>query len=69
MGQHQLPVKAITQNGTHSITTAIQGPSSSGETQEHLAGTGHQAWFKSRCFRCLDGTETLLLLRLVVYGV
>ncbi|XP_063328518.1 forkhead box protein K2 [Pelmatolapia mariae] len=29
MGQHQLPVKAITQNGTHSITTAIQGPSSS----------------------------------------
>uniref|UniRef100_A0A8C4I2W9 Forkhead box protein K2 n=1 Tax=Dicentrarchus labrax TaxID=13489 RepID=A0A8C4I2W9_DICLA len=26
MGQHQLPIKAITQNGTHSITTAIQGP-------------------------------------------
>uniref|UniRef100_A0A671X385 Forkhead box protein K2 n=1 Tax=Sparus aurata TaxID=8175 RepID=A0A671X385_SPAAU len=29
MGQHQLPIKAITQNGTHSITTAIQGPVSS----------------------------------------
>lgn len=33
MGQHQLPIKAITQNGTHSITTAIQGPASSGGTQ------------------------------------
>ncbi|KAM8723593.1 forkhead box protein K2 [Acanthopagrus latus] len=29
VGQHQLPIKAITQNGTHSITTAIQGPVSS----------------------------------------
>ncbi|KAM9843186.1 forkhead box protein K2 [Aulostomus maculatus] len=29
VGQHQLPVKAITQNGTHSITTAIQGAASS----------------------------------------
>lgn len=29
VGQHQLPIKAITQNGTHSITTAIQGPTSS----------------------------------------
>lgn len=29
IGQHQLPIKAITQNGTHSITTAIQGPISS----------------------------------------
>ncbi|XP_026209860.1 forkhead box protein K2 [Anabas testudineus] len=29
MGQHQLPIKAITQNGTHSITTALQGPASS----------------------------------------
>ncbi|XP_049925637.1 forkhead box protein K2 [Epinephelus moara] len=29
MGQHQLPIKAITQNGTHSITTAIQGSASS----------------------------------------
>ncbi|XP_072224517.1 forkhead box protein K2-like [Leuresthes tenuis] len=29
MGQHQLPIKAITQNGTHSITTALQGPTSS----------------------------------------
>ncbi|XP_029293820.1 forkhead box protein K2 isoform X1 [Cottoperca gobio] len=29
MGQHQLPIKAITQNGTHSITTAIHGPVSS----------------------------------------
>ncbi|KAM6966740.1 forkhead box protein K2 [Tautogolabrus adspersus] len=29
LGQHQLPIKAITQNGTHSITTAIQGPVSS----------------------------------------
>ncbi|KAM9346438.1 forkhead box protein K2 isoform 1-T1 [Symphorus nematophorus] len=32
MGQHQLPIKAITQNGTHSITTAIQGPASSAAT-------------------------------------
>lgn len=31
MGQHQLPIKAITQNGTHSIAAALQGPSSSGE--------------------------------------
>lgn len=31
MGQHQLPIKAITQNGTHSITTAIQGPASSAQ--------------------------------------
>lgn len=30
IGQHQLPIKAITQNGTHSITTAIHGPASSG---------------------------------------
>ncbi|CAJ1075551.1 forkhead box protein K2 [Xyrichtys novacula] len=29
LGQHQLPIKAITQNGTHSITTAIQGAGSS----------------------------------------
>nr|ALK24162.1 forkhead box K2 [Siniperca chuatsi] len=29
IGQHQLPIKAITQNGTHSITTAIQAPASS----------------------------------------
>ncbi|KAL7378417.1 hypothetical protein ABVT39_013316 [Epinephelus coioides] len=29
IGQHQLPIKAITQNGTHSITTAIQGSASS----------------------------------------
>uniref|UniRef100_UPI0037E92AF2 forkhead box protein K2 isoform X2 n=1 Tax=Semicossyphus pulcher TaxID=241346 RepID=UPI0037E92AF2 len=29
LGQHQLPIKAITQNGTHSITTAIQGSASS----------------------------------------
>ncbi|AWP19414.1 hypothetical protein SMAX5B_016006 [Scophthalmus maximus] len=28
IGQHQLPVKAITQNGTHSFTTALQGPAS-----------------------------------------
>ncbi|XP_012736272.2 forkhead box protein K2 [Fundulus heteroclitus] len=26
VGQHQLPIKAITQNGTHSITTALQAP-------------------------------------------
>lgn len=32
VGQHQLPIKAITQNGTHSLTTALQAPSSSGET-------------------------------------
>ncbi|KAJ4932715.1 hypothetical protein JOQ06_011130 [Pogonophryne albipinna] len=29
MGQHQLPIKAITQNGTHSVTTAIHGATSS----------------------------------------
>ncbi|KAL3053229.1 hypothetical protein OYC64_005714 [Pagothenia borchgrevinki] len=29
MGQHQLPIKAITQNGTHSATTAIHGATSS----------------------------------------
>uniref|UniRef100_A0A146V410 Forkhead box protein K2 n=1 Tax=Fundulus heteroclitus TaxID=8078 RepID=A0A146V410_FUNHE len=29
VGQHQLPIKAITQNGTHSITTALQAPISS----------------------------------------
>nr|XP_020460503.1 forkhead box protein K2-like [Monopterus albus] len=29
VGQHQLPIKTITQNGTHSSTTAIQGPASS----------------------------------------
>lgn len=29
IGQHQLPIKAITQNGTHSITTAIHGAASS----------------------------------------
>lgn len=38
VGQHQLPIKAITQNGTHSITTAIQGPASSGET--------HRRWLR-----------------------
>lgn len=31
LGQHQLPIKTITQNGTHSITTALQAPASSGE--------------------------------------
>lgn len=30
VGQHQLPVKAITQNGTH-VAAALQGPSSAGE--------------------------------------
>lgn len=34
VGQHQLPIKAITQNGTHSITTALQGPVGSGEKVE-----------------------------------
>uniref|UniRef100_A0A1A8JAH1 Forkhead box protein K2 n=2 Tax=Nothobranchius TaxID=28779 RepID=A0A1A8JAH1_NOTKU len=29
IGQHQLPIKTITQNGTHSITTALQAPVSS----------------------------------------
>ncbi|XP_014906248.1 forkhead box protein K2 [Poecilia latipinna] len=29
VGQHQLPIKAITQNGTHSLTTALQAPSGS----------------------------------------
>uniref|UniRef100_A0A3P9MGP9 Forkhead box protein K2 n=1 Tax=Oryzias latipes TaxID=8090 RepID=A0A3P9MGP9_ORYLA len=29
LGQHQLPIKTITQNGTHSITTALQAPASS----------------------------------------
>ncbi|KAM6904782.1 forkhead box protein K2 [Xenentodon cancila] len=32
LGQHQLPIRAITQNGTHSVTTALQGAASSGET-------------------------------------
>lgn len=32
LGQHQLPIKTITQNGTHSLTTALQAPVSSGET-------------------------------------
>uniref|UniRef100_H3D127 Forkhead box protein K2 n=1 Tax=Tetraodon nigroviridis TaxID=99883 RepID=H3D127_TETNG len=27
LGQHQLPVKAITQNGTHGVAAALQGPS------------------------------------------
>lgn len=36
VGQHQLPIKAITQNGTHSLTTALQAPSSSGETPGSL---------------------------------
>lgn len=31
VGQHQLPVKAITQNGTH-VAAALQGSSSSGES-------------------------------------
>lgn len=31
VGHHQLPVKAITQNGTHSVAAPLQGPSSSGE--------------------------------------
>ena len=35
MGQHQLPIKAITQNGTHSATTAIHGATSSGEKQRY----------------------------------
>ncbi|XP_037834539.1 forkhead box protein K2-like isoform X2 [Kryptolebias marmoratus] len=29
LGQHQLPIKTITQNGTHSLTTALQAPISS----------------------------------------
>lgn len=33
VGQHQLPVKAITQNGTH-VVSAVQG---SGSTGEHLS--------------------------------
>ncbi|XP_054616660.1 forkhead box protein K2 isoform X2 [Dunckerocampus dactyliophorus] len=32
LGQHQLPIKAITQNGTHSITTAIQSVANSAAT-------------------------------------
>uniref|UniRef100_A0A3Q3XJB3 Forkhead box protein K2 n=1 Tax=Mola mola TaxID=94237 RepID=A0A3Q3XJB3_MOLML len=32
LGQHQLPIRAITQNGTHSGTTAIQSPASSGQS-------------------------------------
>nr|XP_057904463.1 forkhead box protein K2 [Doryrhamphus excisus] len=32
VGQHQLPIKAITQNGTHSITTAIQSAASAAVT-------------------------------------
>uniref|UniRef100_A0A8C6K5J3 Forkhead box protein K2 n=1 Tax=Nothobranchius furzeri TaxID=105023 RepID=A0A8C6K5J3_NOTFU len=32
IGQHQLPIKTITQNGTHSITTALQAPVGSGQS-------------------------------------
>ncbi|XP_074511932.1 forkhead box protein K2 [Sebastes fasciatus] len=41
IGQHQLPIKAITQNGTHSITTAIHGVSSSSAVASplHLLAT------------------------------
>lgn len=31
IGQHQLPIKAITQNGTHSATAALQGSAGSGK--------------------------------------
>lgn len=31
VGQHQLPVRAITQNGTHSVAAPLPGPSTSGE--------------------------------------
>lgn len=36
MGHHQLPIKTITQNGTHSITTAIQGPTTAAASPLHL---------------------------------
>lgn len=41
IGQHQLPIKAITQNGTHSITTAIHGVASSSAVASplHLLAT------------------------------
>ncbi|MEQ2211604.1 hypothetical protein XENOCAPTIV_009007, partial [Xenoophorus captivus] len=40
VGQHQLPIKAITQNGTHSITTALQAPASSAAASPlHLLAT------------------------------
>ncbi|XP_037545126.1 forkhead box protein K2 [Nematolebias whitei] len=32
LGQHQLPIKTIAQNGTHSLTTALQAPVSSAVT-------------------------------------
>lgn len=36
MGTHQLPIKTITQNGTHSLATAIQGHSSAAANPLHL---------------------------------
>ncbi|KAK7938784.1 hypothetical protein WMY93_002110 [Mugilogobius chulae] len=36
LGTHQLPIKTITQNGTHSLATAIQGHSSAAASPLHL---------------------------------
>lgn len=36
VGTHQLPIKTITQNGTHSLATAIQGHSSAAANPLHL---------------------------------
>lgn len=35
LGQHQLPVKAITQNGTH-VVAAIQGSTNTGKEPAHV---------------------------------
>lgn len=36
VGQHQLPVKAITQNGTH-VVAAVQGSGSTGEERFNIS--------------------------------
>lgn len=43
LGQHQLPIRTITQNGTHSLTTALQAPVSSGQTSSSVAPPPHTA--------------------------
>lgn len=40
LGQHQLPVKAITQNGTH-VVAAIQGSTNTGKEPAHVSFFTH----------------------------
>ncbi|XP_015241410.1 PREDICTED: forkhead box protein K2-like [Cyprinodon variegatus] len=55
VGQHQLPIKAITQNG-HSITTALQAPSSQASPL-HLLAT-HASASASLPTKRLNGDQT-----------